>query len=186
MQNFVVIDWEYFKLKQSKFSSNFEFDRNTVSGTSTWHVITCLQCYKDNVSWNTIVLLFTSSIITLRPRQNGHHFTDGILKWISFNENVRILIEILLKLEHMGRINNIPALIQIMAWCCPGNYPTLRCDIQGFRAMGLSVQYWPRWFQNFRRSDWLYHSEQMGPIWGSVPCQKKIFFVCEISCFWVK
>ena len=28
-------------------------------------------------------------------------------------------------------------------------YPTLRCDIQGFRAMGLSVQYWPRWFQDF-------------------------------------
>ena len=28
-------------------------------------------------------------------------------------------------------------------------YPTLRCDIQGFLAMGLSVQYWPRWFQDF-------------------------------------
>ena len=26
---------------------------------------------------------------------------------------------------------------------------TLGCDIQGFRAMGLSVQYWPRWFQDF-------------------------------------
>ena len=65
-------------------------------------------------------------------------------------------------------------------------YPTLGCDIQGFGAMGLSVQYWPRWFQDFRRSDWLCHSEQMGPIWGYVPCQKKIFFVCEISCFWVK
>ena len=23
------------------------------------------------------------------------------------------------------------------------------CDIQGFRAMGLSVQYWPHWFQDF-------------------------------------
>ena len=57
-------------------------------------------------------------------------------------------------------------------------YPTPGFDIQGFRAMGLSVQYWPRWFQ-----DWLYHSEQMGPIWESVPCQKKIFSVCEISCF---
>ena len=29
----------------------------------------------------------------------------------------------------------------------------------------------------FRRSDWLYHSEQMGPIWGSVPCQKNLFCV---------
>ena len=33
------------------------------------------------------------------------------------------------------------------------------------------------WFQDFRQSDWLYHSEQMGPIWGSVPCHKNIFFV---------
>ena len=60
-------------------------------------------------------------------------------------------------------------------------YPTLGCDIQGFRAMGLSVQYWPRWFQDFRRSDWLYQSEQMGPIWGSVSCQKKNLF-----CVWNK
>ena len=28
-------------------------------------------------------------------------------------------------------------------------YPTLGCDIQGLGAMGLSVQYWPRWFQDF-------------------------------------
>ena len=28
-------------------------------------------------------------------------------------------------------------------------YPTLGCDIQGFRAMGFSVQYWPGWFQDF-------------------------------------
>ena len=62
-----------------------------------------------------------------------------------------------------------------------GHYPTLGCDIQGFRAMGLSVQYWPRWFQDFRRSDWLCHSEQMGPIWGSVPCQKK-----NLLCVWNK
>ena len=28
-------------------------------------------------------------------------------------------------------------------------YPTLGCDIQVFRAMGLSVQYWQQWFQDF-------------------------------------
>ena len=36
---------------------------------------------------------------------------------------------------------------------CPGvgsiYYPTLGCNIQGFRAMGLSVQYWPLWFEDF-------------------------------------
>ena len=33
VQNFVVIDWAYFKLERSQFWSNFEFDRNSVSGT---------------------------------------------------------------------------------------------------------------------------------------------------------
>ena len=32
---------------------------------------------------------------------------------------------------------------------CYRVYPTLGCDIQGFQAMGLSVQYWPQWFQDF-------------------------------------
>ena len=31
----------------------------------------------------------------------------------------------------------------------PKFYPTLGCDIQVFLAMGSSVQYWPRWFQDF-------------------------------------
>ena len=32
VQNFFVIGWAYFELEHSKFWSNFEFDRNTVSG----------------------------------------------------------------------------------------------------------------------------------------------------------
>ena len=35
-------------------------------------------------------------------------------------------------------------------------------------------------------SDWLYHSEQMGLIWASVPCEKNMFLFCEIGCFRVK
>ena len=34
---------------------------------------------------------------TLRPRQNGRHFPDGIFKWIFLNENVWISINIPLK-----------------------------------------------------------------------------------------
>ena len=36
MQNFFVIGWAYFKLEHTKFLSNFEFDRNIVSGTGAW------------------------------------------------------------------------------------------------------------------------------------------------------
>ena len=60
---------------------------------------------------------------TLRPRQNGYHFADNIFKRIFFNENVLISIKFSLKFVPMGQINNIPALIQIMAWRRPGDKP---------------------------------------------------------------
>ena len=44
----------------------------------------------------------------LRPRQNGRHFPDDILKWIFLNENVWIPIKISLKFVPSGPINNIP------------------------------------------------------------------------------
>ena len=57
-----------------------------------------------------------SCINTLRPRQNGRHFADAIFKWIFLNENVWIPIKISLKFVPQCPINNIPALVQIMAW----------------------------------------------------------------------
>ena len=53
---------------------------------------------------------------TLRPKQNGRHFTDDIFTCIFLNENVWIPIEISPKFVPQGPINNIPALVQIMAW----------------------------------------------------------------------
>ena len=58
---------------------------------------------------------------TLRLRQNGRHFVDDILKCIFLNENVWLSIKISLKFVPMSPINNIPTLIQIMAWCWSGN-----------------------------------------------------------------
>ena len=49
--------------------------------------------------------------------------TDNIFKWIFLNENVIISIEITLKSVPKGPINNIPALVQIMAWRRPGDKP---------------------------------------------------------------
>ena len=60
---------------------------------------------------------------TLRPRQNGRHFADDIFKSIFLNENVWIPIKISLKFFPKGPINNIPALVQIMAWRRPGDKP---------------------------------------------------------------
>ena len=60
---------------------------------------------------------------TLRPRQNGRHFPDDIFKWIFLNENVWISINISLKFVPKSPINNIPALVQIMAWRRSGDKP---------------------------------------------------------------
>ena len=58
---------------------------------------------------------------TLRPRQNGCHFPDDIFKWIILNENVWILLKISLKFVPKVQINNIVALVQMMAWHRPGD-----------------------------------------------------------------
>ena len=60
---------------------------------------------------------------TLRPRQNGRHFPDDIFKWVFWNENVWISINISLKFVPRGLINNIPTLVHVMAWRRPGNKP---------------------------------------------------------------
>ena len=60
---------------------------------------------------------------TLRLRQDGRHFADGIFKCIFLNENVWIPIKISLKFVPEGPINNIPAMVQIMAWRHPGDKP---------------------------------------------------------------
>ena len=64
-------------------------------------------------------------INTLRPRQNGRHFADDTFKRIFSNENVRISISLKISLKFVpkGPINNIPALVQIMAWRRSGAKP---------------------------------------------------------------
>ena len=60
---------------------------------------------------------------TVRLRQNGHHLPDDIFKCIFLNENVSVSIKISLKFVPKGPINDITALIQIMAWRCQGKKP---------------------------------------------------------------
>ena len=64
-----------------------------------------------------------NKVNTLRLRQNGHHFADNIFKCIFLNKKVGILIIISLKFVPRGRINNLPTLVQIMAWCRWGYKP---------------------------------------------------------------
>ena len=60
---------------------------------------------------------------TFTQRQNGRPFADDIFKCIFLNENVYISIKTSLKFVPRGPNDNIPGLVQIMAWRRPGNKP---------------------------------------------------------------
>ena len=57
------------------------------------------------------------------PGQNGRLFPDDHSKYIFLNENICISINMSPKFVPKGRINNIPALVQIMAWRRLGDTP---------------------------------------------------------------
>ena len=99
------------------------------------------------LSWSFGLWRSHLALNTLRPRQNGRHFfLQKVLKFIRdsttknsiqnditlhydifksifLNENAGILLKIPLKFVPKVRINNIPALVQIMAWRRPGDKP---------------------------------------------------------------
>ena len=59
----------------------------------------------------------------IEAETKGRHFADDIFKCIFLNENVWIPIKISLKFVPKGPIYIIPAMVQIMAWCRPGDKP---------------------------------------------------------------
>ena len=65
--------------------------------------------------------LLLTSLNTLRPTQNGRHFSDDIFKCIFFNENVSIVIKISRKFVPNVLVNHIPILALIVAWHRPGD-----------------------------------------------------------------
>ena len=69
------------------------------------------------------ILFWSQCVNSLRPRRNGCYNADDIFNCIFLKENVWIPTITSLKFVPKGPINNIPALVQIMAWRCPGDKP---------------------------------------------------------------
>ena len=85
--------------------------------------INLAQLPASTVIWCSAVMVYLGMFNSLRPRQNRRHFADDIFKCIFLNENVWISIKLSLKFVPKGPIDNIPALVQIMAWRRPGDKP---------------------------------------------------------------
>ena len=65
----------------------------------------------------------STRVDTLRPRQHARHFADDTFKRIFLNENIWISLKISLMFVSKVPIDNIPALVQVMAWHRPGDKP---------------------------------------------------------------
>ena len=76
-----------------------------------------------SIHMSTLWVAQQDAINTLRPKQNGRHFADDILKCIFLYGNVWIPNKISLKFVPKGPINNNQALVQVMAWRRPGDKP---------------------------------------------------------------
>ena len=80
-----------------------------------------MPCHMRQIHWLPSSAL--SLLNTLRPRLNCRHFADDIFRCIFLNENEWMLLMISLKFVPKVRIENIPTLVSIMAWCRSGDKP---------------------------------------------------------------
>ena len=92
---------------------------------------------------------------TLRPKQNGRYFADNIYKYIFLNEIVWIPIKISLKFVPKGPINNIAALVQIMARRRSGDKPLYKPMMVSLPTHICVAR--PQWVNSLRPSDAYMH-----------------------------
>ena len=149
----------------------------TIDTSKGWTVVTHMQ--NCDLIWLSFSMQEQCSITfglwavhkafsTLRPRQNGGHFPDDILRCIFWNENVWISIKISPKSVPEGPNNNIPALVQIMAWCRPviywRIYAWLGLNELMLRWNGTPTALWPSSDNPsiVKRRAWMENNDQIG------------------------
>ena len=124
-----------------------------------------------------------SGINALKPRENGPHFADDIFKCIFVNENLWIPLKISLKFVPKGPINNIPSLVQIMAWRRTGDKPL--SEPMMVRLPTYICVTWPQWVncwyihaRKFYTYYWHIHDGMfytMFPLWICQPFNEVLF-----------
>ena len=107
-QCWIIVNWTL----RSKLQWNFSRNSNIFIEENPF----------QNVVWKMVAILSRPQCVnTSRLRQNWRNFADDIIKLIFLTENIWISLRISLKFVPEVRINNNPALVQIMAWCRPDN-----------------------------------------------------------------
>ena len=99
-------------------SQDLTDDKSTLVQVMAWccqaashHLTQCLAC-----SVLPYGITRPQWVNTLSPEQNVSHFAHNIYKWILLNENYYILTQISIKCDCKGTVDDIWALVQVMAW----------------------------------------------------------------------
>ena len=90
-----------------RFTSEMRLSRSRL------HAVTAAGCFMATWEEGTRE---ESTVTTLGLRQNCYHLADDIFKRVFLNENIWIAIKISLKFVPKGAFDNMPALVQTMAW----------------------------------------------------------------------
>ena len=118
----MLTHWSYYSLALS---------HPYVNESRAWHFIAVITVNHWLYRGGTVSRT-THRANTLRPRRNGRYFPVGIFNRIFVNKYVWISIKIWLKFVPKVRINNIPALVQTMAWRRPGEKPLSETKVVSF------------------------------------------------------
>ena len=105
------------------------------SGVAPWYFLPQMELQWGTWEWPLFLTMASHFIMfylfylyfikfnSWRPWRNRRYNADDIFKCIFLRENVWIPNKISLKFVPKGPINNIPAMVQIMAWRRPGDKP---------------------------------------------------------------
>ena len=121
---------------------HFQMHLSQCKGHIVWWKFYCqivIAESSNSMSWHRLVRELTHW-------GRGKVVADGIFNSIFLNENVWISLQISLKFVAMVRINNISALLQIMAWRLPGDKP-LSEPMMVSLLTHICVT-WPQWVNN--------------------------------------
>ena len=132
----------------------------------------CLSTRRVNTGY---VTLEWSSLNSLRPRRKIRHFPDDTFKCIFVNENVWIVLKISLTFVPKVGINNIPALVQIMAWRRPGDKPLSEPMMVNLLTHICVTQ--PQWVNPLRSSD-AYMACRLA---GAKPLSEPMIIYCQLN-----
>ena len=124
----IILTSNMSQIETQNWKKSQVWQREHETQTGLWapymiHIQTYKYIWKCKISAMMRIIWWTALVNPLRPRQNGRHFAGDIFKCIFLNENVWIPIKISQKFVPKDPINNIPALVQIMAWRRPGDKP---------------------------------------------------------------